>query len=373
MKKCKLLYLISEDEYFITHKLSQAINAQKNNFEVHVTTHFSKYRNTIKKCGFKTHSWKFDRKSINPISNLLGIFSLIKIINEVKPEIIKSFALKPILYAQILSIFFRKIKYINCVVGLGYLFLAKNLSTKIVRKIYFLILLLTNSKKNSFFIFQNNDDLDFFLKNNLCTKSKSKIIRGSGVNTKIFKKKRIQKKFDLILHSRLIRHKGIYELVNALKILKKKKINVKVLFLGNPDPKNKTSISENIITQWESEHLLVWKKKVDNVVPFLNQSRVAILLSYREGLPKSLIEAASCSLPIITSDVPGCREICNHNYNGYLVPYNNPSEISHTIVKLLKDRKVQKKFGFNGLKLVNKYFSDEKICEQFLEVYDFLR
>ena len=371
MKKCKLLYLISEDEYFISHKLSQAINAQKNNFEVHVTTHFSKYKSTIKECGFKTHSWKFDRKSINPISNLLGIFSLIKIINEVKPEIIKSFALKPILYAQILSIFFRKIKYINCVVGLGYLFLAKNLSTKIVRKIYFLILLLTNSKKNSFFIFQNNDDLDFFLKNNLCTKSKSKIIRGSGVNTKIFKKKKIKKKFDLILHSRLIEHKGIYELVNVLKILKKKKFNVKVLFLGSPDPKNKTSISENMINQWESEHLLVWKKKVENVVPFLNQSRIAILLSYREGLPKSLIEAASCGLPIITSDVPGCREICNDNYNGYLVPYNNSSVISHTIVKLLKDENVQKKFGFNGLRLVNRYFSDEKICEQFLEVYYF--
>ena len=372
MKKCKLLYFISEDEYFISHKLSQAIHAKKNNYEVHIITHFSKYKSTIRKHGFKTHSLQFDRISINPISNLFGIFSLIKIIHEVKPQIVKSFALKPILYAQISSIFFRKIKYINCVVGLGYLFLAKNLLTKIVKKIYVFILWFTKSKTNSFFVFQNNDDLDFFLKNNLCRQSTSKIIRGSGVDTKIFKKKKIKKKFDLILHSRLIKHKGIYELVDALKILKKKKININVLFLGSPDPKNKTSISENMIMEWESEHLLIWKKKVKNVVPFLNQSRIAILPSYREGLPKSLIEAASCGLPIITSDVPGCREICIDNYNGYLVPYNNPSVISHTIVRLLKDENVQKKFGVNGLKLVKRYFSDEKVCEQFLKVYDLL-
>ena len=145
-----------------------------------------------------------------------------------------------------------------------------------------------------------------------------------------------------------------------------------MLFLGSPDPKNKTSISENMIMELESEHLLIWKKKVKNVVPFLNQSRIAILPSYREGLPKSLIEAASCGLPIITSDVPGCREICIDNYNGYLVPYNNPSVISHTIVRLLKDENVQKKFGVNGLKLVKRYFSDEKVCEQFLKVYDLL-
>ena len=155
MKKCKLLYFISEDEYFISHKLSQAINAKKNNYEVHIITHFSKYKSTIRKHGFKTHSLQFDRISINPISNLFGIFSLIKIIHEVKPQIVKSFALKPILYAQISSIFFRKIKYINCVVGLGYLFLAKNLLTKIVKKIYVFILWFTKSKTNSFFVFQS--------------------------------------------------------------------------------------------------------------------------------------------------------------------------------------------------------------------------
>ena len=372
MKKCKLLYLVSEDEYFISHKLSQAKSAQKHNFEVHITTNFTKYESTIRKYGFKTHGLELDRKSINPISNFIAILSLIKIIIDVKPDIIKSFALKPILYAQIISVFFKKIKYINCVVGLGYIFLAKSLTAKIIQSIYIFIIRLTRSEKNTYFIFQNSDDLNFFIANNLCNESKSKIIRGSGVNTKIFQKKNMKKKYDLILHSRIIKHKGIYELVDALKILKRKRINIDILFLGSPDPKNKTSISEKIIKQWESEKLLVWEKKVENVVPFLNQSRVAILPSYREGLPKSLIEAASCGLPIITSNVPGCREICIDNFNGYLVPYDEPAKISEAIVRLLKDKDTQKRFSINGLKLVKKHFSDNRICEQFLKVYELL-
>ena len=118
--------------------------------------------------------------------------------------------------------------------------------------------------------------------------------------------------------------------------------------------------------------MLVWEKKVENVVPFLNQSRVAILPSYREGLPKSLIEAASCGLPIITSNVPGCREICIDNFNGYLVPCGEPAKISEAIVRLLKDKNTQKRFSINGLKLVKKHFSDNIICEQFLKVYELL-
>ena len=132
MKKCKLLYFISEDEYFLTHKLSQALEAKKNNFEVSVVTKFSNFNKKIKSYGFKTYELNFDRKSLNFFSNLLSLFFFLKIIFKEKPDIIQSIALKPILYTSLISKLFTKTNFIFCVVGLGYLFLSKAIRLKLV-------------------------------------------------------------------------------------------------------------------------------------------------------------------------------------------------------------------------------------------------
>ena len=139
--------------------------------------------------------------------------------------------------------------------------------------------------------------------------------------------------------------------------------------LGDPDPKNRSSISKNQLQIWDSKKVIIWKRKVENVVSFLNKSRVSILPSYREGLPKSLLEAASCSLPIIATNVPGCREICRNNYNGFLVPPKDSLSIADAIEKLLNDSNLIKKFGKNSRELVVKNFSDKIISNDFLKIY----
>ena len=369
MKKCKLLYFISEDEYFLTHKLSQALEAKKNNFEVSVVTKFSNFNKKIKSYGFKTYELNFDRKSLNFFSNLLSLFFFLKIIFKEKPDIIQSIALKPILYTSLISKLFTKTNFIFCVVGLGYLFLSKSNLNKIIKFIFFTLLKVFISKKNSLFIFQNEDDLNFFLKNSILKNIRYKIISGSGVDNKKFIQKNTKKVYDLILHSRLLIHKGIYELINALKDLKNKGLNIKLLILGNPDPHNLASIKYREIMEWQSQGLIIWKKRVTNVLPYLQKSRISILPSYREGLPKSLLEAASCGLPLIATDVPGCREICIENYNGLLVPARSSSHLSAAIERIVYDYKIQKKFGKNSIRLVKKNFSDEIISKEFLKLY----
>ncbi len=369
MKKCKLLYFISEDEYFLTHKLSQALEAKKNNFDVSIVTKFSNFDKKIKSYGFKTYELNFNRKSLNFFSNLLTLIFFLKIIFKEKPDIIQCIALKPILFASLISRLFTKTSFIFCVVGLGYLFLSKRKLDKIIKFIYLTLLKVFISKKNSFFVFQNKDDLKYFLNNSILKNIRYQIISGSGVDNKKFRQKNKKKVYDLILHSRLLIHKGIYELINALKDLKKKGLNIKLLILGNPDPHNLASIKDREIIKWQSKGLIIWKKKVTNVLPYLQKSRISILPSYREGLPKSLLEAASCGLPIIATDVPGCREICIENYNGLLVPARSSSHLSSAIERILYDYKIQKKFGNNSIQLVEKKFSDEIISKEFLKLY----
>ena len=147
------------------------------------------------------------------------------------------------------------------------------------------------------------------------------------------------------------------------------KIILKTLILGNPDYKNRSSISTNELNLWMKENLIIWKPKVENVVPYLQKSKISILPSYREGLPKGLLEAASCKLPIISTDVPGCREVCKNNFNGFLVPPKDKKSLAKSIEKLILDKKLSKKFGSNSRKLIEEKFSTKIISKKFLDVY----
>ena len=154
MKKFKLLYFVSEDEYFVTHKLAQALEAKKKNFNVTVITKLDRFKKKIESLGIKTLDLNFDRKSINPISNFFLIVNLYNIIRKEKPDILQSNALKPILCSALISGCFKNISFIYCVVGLGYLFLRKNFSNKVIRKIYFFLLKTFIKKKNLYLFFK---------------------------------------------------------------------------------------------------------------------------------------------------------------------------------------------------------------------------
>ena len=154
-----------------------------------------------------------------------------------------------------------------------------------------------------------------------------------------------------------------------MKILREKNIFLKTVILGNPDLGNRSSVSLNDLNLWIKEKLIIWVPKVDNVVPYLQKSKVSILPSYREGLPKGLLEAASCKLPIISTNVPGCKEICRNNFNGFLVPPKDPKSLAVSIEKLIFDSNLLKKFGSNSRKLVEQKFSRSIISKKFSDLY----
>ena len=282
---------------------------------------------------------------------------------------IQCFALKPILYAVIANFFSKNnTKLLCCVVGMGYLFINKNLFTRLYKNLFFMFLR-SCINRNVFFIFQNKDDLSIFQKKRILGNNIPIIIQGSGVLTKKFTEGKQKKIYDLIFHSRIIKDKGIFEIIDALKILRNKNINLKALILGDPDDKNRSTVTQNQLDLWVKENLIIWKSKVKNVIPFLQKSKISILPSYREGLPKGLLEAASCKLPLISTNVPGCREICKNNFNGFLVRPKDSESLAKSIEKLIFDERLMKKFGANSRKLVQQRFSADIVFKNFLGVY----
>lgn len=369
-EKYKLLYFVSEDEYFISHKIEQVRDALKNNIDVLVVTKFKQKEKQILDAGFKTKHINFDRKSINPIKEFLCILKLVTIIFKFKPNIIQANALKPILYISLISNFLsKKTKIILCVVGLGYLFIKKSKKNFFIKNIYIYLMRFTLRKQNSIFVFQNNEDKAFFLKKKLLRNISYKVIKGSGVDIEKFCSKRVKKIYDIIFHSRLLYDKGFNEIVEALSILRKKKIYPKILILGDPDESNRSSVDKSIIISMVQKKICLWINKVDNVIPYLQKSKISVLPSYREGLPKSLLEAASCKLPLVATNVPGCRDICKNNFNGILVPKKDSKFLSKAIEKLLKNKALMSKYGENGRKLVKQQFSLKIISHQFMKIY----
>ena len=167
----------------------------------------------------------------------------------------------------------------------------------------------------------------------------------------------------------MLKDKGIIELIDVIRKIKIKK-SLKVLFLGNPDTSNDASISLQTLENWQNEGLIIWKGFCEEVIGYLNQSKISILPSYREGFPKSLLEGASCGLPIIATDVPGCREICVNNLNGFLVKPKDEYTLQKSIISLLNNKKLLKKFGFNSRKLVKQNFNVDFISRDFVRLYN---
>ena len=370
MKKYKLLYLVSEDGYFLSHKLPHALIAIKNGFDVILVCKVSKYKEKIESFGIKVKNINFDRRSLNLFKEMSVWINYINVIIKTKPDLIQSIALKPILYTCLGSLFFREIKKIYAVVGLGYLFINKSKKVKIIRNIIILILKIFFNRKNNFVVFQNDDDLEYFLKEKIVKKEITSIIRGSGVNINHFTpSEKVKKKYDVIMHCRMLYDKGIFELINASKILKNKGLKIKILLLGSPDIYNRASVSEKQLKIWKNEKLIEWITETENVLPYLRMSKIAVLPSYKEGLPKSLLEAASCGLPIISTNVSGCKEICKHDCNGLLINAKDSNSLAKAIESLYTNDEKAKKMGIKSRNLVKQNFSDKIISNKFLKLY----
>jgi len=371
----KILYLISEDSYFYTHRLNLAKMAQKAGFEVAVATRCNRYLELIQQHGINVFPLKhFTRAKINPLHQFLSLLELYRIYKEYQPDIVHHVAMKPVVFGSLIANWFKVPNIINAFGGLGYLFTDSekpSLKKKMLRLGVGKTLKLLLNKPNTVLLLQNEDDRNTLLNEGCVSKDKIQLIRGSGINLQEFPFTPHPPNSPIIVTcvSRMLWDKGIKELVEASEILRRENSPVEIRLYGAPDFENPTAIPAQQLEAWHKSGVITWFGHCDDIAKVYSECHIAVLPSYREGLPKSLLEAASCGRAIITTDVPGCRSIVQDKVNGYLVPAKNATLLAKAIQTLCNDEALYLQMGQEGRKRIESLFSDTLIHEQMLTLY----
>ena len=366
----KLFIIVSEDWSFLSHRLSLALSAIDAGFDVTVVTRLRKFEKIIKEKGINVININFRRSSKTPLIDLYNLIKLIIIFKKEKPDIIHNVALKTILLGSIAGLFSNKSIIVNTFTGLGYVFSSSQLKARIIQIFIKPLLILTIRKENSWTIFQNQEDMNLFDKLNLIVPQRSVLIRGSGVDTREFPEITDVNDVPVVmLASRMLWDKGIVEFVEVAKRAYRNNINAKFLLVGDVDMDNPMSIPTSTLSKWNMKNYIEWKGYSKNMLEALSSASIICLPSYREGLPKVLLEAAAIGRPLVATDVPGCREIVRDGYNGILIHSKDIDSLYDAIVTLVDDEQMRKKMGKNSRKLIENELSAEIINSQIIELY----
>ena len=373
----KILFNITEDWFFVSHFLSRALSAQKEGFEIFVCCNETNKKKIIEKHGIKFIRLPYKRPNINPLYEFYILIRLILIVNKVKPDIIHNVALKPIIQGSIVSRFLNSNLVVNAPVGMGYVFTSGSIKALLLKPILiFLLRIFLNSNsgnnKRSKVIFENSDDLNYFKKLKAVTSNNSCVISGAGVEIdETFSKRKIKNKIPkVVLIARMLKDKGIYEFFEAFQLLKNKKIKCQFVLVGDVDPLNPASLKRSILEKWRDEKKIEWLGWIENIEKVLLETDILCLPSYREGLPKSLVEGAAAGLPLVATDTVGCREVVVDGYNGFLVPIKDAEMLAAAIEKLILDNSLRKLMGSESFKMATSKFSSSKINSLTLKVYN---
>ncbi len=370
MKKKKILFIVTEDWYFISHRLKLAKYLIEKGFEVCVCCKDTGKAIDIKKNGISCFPLSIDRKSLSFIKFLRESLKIFSIIKKVKPEIVHLISMRPIIIG-ILSALFVKSKFCATFTGMGFLFIKKNYKIFFFRKIIIIYLKIFLKLKNLFFIVQNKDDEIFF--NNIfnLNKTQLRIIRGSGIDINYFKYYEETPKTNVRLSyaGRILDDKGILCLIAAYKSAKASYSNLELYMAGSLDEKNPSSVSKSYFKDLIAFKGIHYLGNIKNIKKFWQLSDIAILLSKREGLPLSLLEAAATGRPIISTDVTGSREIAINNYNSINIKVGDIQECKNAILRLAKNKTLRKKYGKNSRKIVEGDMALEHVNYQYYNLY----
>jgi len=368
----KILYLVTEDWYFCSHRLDLAKEAIKKNFKVYLLANMGEYKEYIEKQGIEVISLRFmSRSRVNIFSEIISILEILFVLLKIKPDILHSVALKPVIYGSFASIFTGRIKNINALGGLGFIFSSGSLKARFLRPLILTALKFIFSRRKSKLIVQNRDDYIFVSKKLKIEKNNICLIEGAGVDLKKFsiKQKTNQIPF-VLLASRMIWAKGVGEFVAAASLLNERGVKAKFVLVGKPDNENPNCISKKQLLFWHRSGIVEWMGYKRDMVSIFKQSSIVTLPSYYgEGIPKVLIEAMACSKPIVTTYMPGCKELVIEEKNGLLIKPRDHINLANALEKLILNPELCLEMGQYGRKLAEIKYDQKKIFNEILDLY----
>jgi glycosyltransferase involved in cell wall biosynthesis len=366
----RILFIGNDAKYFLTHRLPLAIASKSSGYSVHVAVPFSEDAAKIRSHGFELHIIPITRWGHNPFNEIYTLWTLYRLFRKIKPALSHQATIKPVLYGSLTAWLAGVPATVNSVSGLGYVFLADGLKAHIVRWAVTMIYRLAFKHPRCCVIFQNPNDREDFIRNRLVEPGKTVLVKGSGVDMNEFVVTPYPDSVPLVLlASRMLRDKGVQEFVDAARALKEEGINARFVLAGDEERGNPSTITHELLQTWHESKIVEWWGHCENMPRVLAQSHIVCLPSYREGVPKALIEAAACGRPIVTTDVPGCREIVRHGENGLLVPARDAVALAEALRKLIENPDLRRQMGKKGREIAAAEFSTEIIVGKIMDVY----
>ncbi len=365
----KVLILVSEDWYFCSHRLPIGIALKKAGADVVVVTRVRDHALPILDAGLRLRPTQLDRSGINPLHDRKTIAELLRIYREEKPDVVHHVALKPTLYGAYCAWRTGVPVVINALGGMGFLFLARSLPARLLRGVVRLLLRLMLNRPASRTILQNRDDVNLLVEKVGVRRGNICLIRGSGVDTEKFRPTPEPAGMPVaVCVSRMLHDKGIVELVEAARLLKRKGVALRVRLVGATD-ENPASIDQTQLDAWAREGVVEVAGPSTDIPGEYARAHIAVLPSYREGLPKSLLEAAAAGRPMVATDVPGCREICRDGETGLLVPARTVAPLAAALERLAADAALRARLGARAREIAVAEFAEAIVVRETLDLY----
>ncbi|MGH7512775.1 MAG: glycosyltransferase family 4 protein [Gemmatimonadales bacterium] len=366
----RLLYVFNDAGFFLSHRLPVARAAAAAGYEVHVATPPGAAVAQVEAHGFGHHPIGLTRRGVNPGGELAAVVGLARLYRRLRPGLIEHATIKPVLYGGLTARLLREPAVVSWMTGLGFVFISGGARAALVRRLVAAGYRTALDRRGAWVIFENPDDRDLFVSRGLAPGERTRLIRGAGVDMARFRPTPEQPGAPtVVLAGRMLRDKGVVEFVEAARALRSAGRTARFALVGSADPGNPAGLPETQLQAWHAEGAVEWWGQRDDMPEVLRQAHVVCLPSYREGLPKVLVEAAASARAIVATDAPGCREVVRHEWNGLLVPVRDAAALADAMGRLLSDPAERARMGARGRTRVEEEFSEQYVIGQTLAVY----
>jgi glycosyltransferase involved in cell wall biosynthesis len=380
MSKHKIILFANTDWYLYNFRLALAERLRDEGWQVVLISPPGEYGKRLQQQGFRWVALPFSIRSTNPFHEIRLLVTLIRFYRQERPQLVHHFTIKCVLYGSLAAKLVGGIKIVNAVTGLGHVFTDHGLKAKLLRPLVKALYRLALGGDKVRTVFQNADDRDSFVSWGLVDEAGTALIRGSGVDVGKFAgrgtrdeergtRKAERGAIKILFASRLLREKGLFELVEAFRTLRQRGCDAELLVAGDRYPENPSSLSVRDIRGLETSGPATCLGHVNDMVELLGSVDIVALPSYREGTPRILIEAAAMELPIVATDIAGCRGLVRDGVNGFLVPVGSIETLADALEILISDSDLRTRMGGAGRQIVLAEFNQEQVNGKTINVF----
>lgn len=367
----KLLFVVNVDWFFASHRLPIALQALREGYEVHLATTFTDRYEELQRHGLKLHALPMDRGATGIGQAFATFRRILQILREVRPQLVHLVTVKPVVLGGIAARIAKVPAVVAAVSGLGFVFLARGLRARLLRGAVVTLYRVALGHRNLKVVFQNEADREVLSALTGLAAGRTVVLRGSGVDLAQFPVQPFppEPPVVVVFAARLLRDKGLIEFIEAARTLRRQGVPARFLLAGAPDPQNAATVTQDEVDRWAASGDVEPLGHRADMARVLASAHLVVLPSYREGLPKVLAEAAAIGRPVVTTDVPGCRDAILPEVSGVLVPVRDAQALAAALRALIADPARRTAMGRAGRQLAEREFALERIVQQHLAIY----